>query len=209
MAQDTARQALAEAIAKHDAAVADLERLQSLTGKVQERRMEAFGRQERAQTLLEESRTSNPRGYLESLLANDEPDTGVLADAADAELRNAKRDYALARDADDELKRQIRTAENHVAWLRARRDECRAEVVKGAPEAAELVREYDEARAVVVSHLRALSELSKRGCLPFEFNFLVAVNRPMPGVPQDVAGEWSAALTALEYDADAPLPKVK
>ncbi len=202
------RQALAEAIAKRDAARERIARLESALADEHEQRVKSWRPRSAAQTELAQAEKDLPTNSWERIQPGAQRATMVAEEArrrleaAEVECEKHKRIFTDLENELAEARRSLTFADNV--------EQAVERVIETSPEAEELLAEFS---AVARSYeiLRAtILWLSGRGLASHLRNTARDLIRQSEASSASStasrAPEWSAALTALSASPDAPLP---
>lgn len=190
LARSAERDALAEAISRHGAAVARREKIEAARETVfTYAAREAVEQAERA---VEDAKARAARALFEKTIGP----TVAEAKAAHATAQEALEAAEAAR---DNLEREVAAAESEVSMSTLKLDRAVADVVKSDPAAAKLAARFREVQREHAD-LASAAQLLEGSALPIGVTAL----RSFPDL--QARGRWEAALAALRTDADAELP---
>jgi hypothetical protein len=201
------RQKLAEAIARHQAVLADHARLEEAQAKHLELRHAEWAAVERAEVALKDARAAAPYLAVAQLLGE-----GTGASVADAEstLAAARAKVEEGDRRAEALRERQRTASDELRRAKRELDEAVGTAAAASPGVAGLIGEYREAGKRFVELSGLLRALRAAGIFLVP-NWEYSQAQLMHDVMQAESGApgiaaWRTALVALETDAAAALP---
>jgi hypothetical protein len=200
--RSAARIVLAAAIERHAEATRELAANEAAQLKAEAARGEAADAVERAQLALEEAKSAAAKHLTRTIMgtAGDAPQSIKDARAA---LTDATDSLEVAGEAFDALVKERPSVAQEVSFAQfGLRDKLR-DLVRSDLAVKELVERYTELHRRAVDVRRALELLDRNSMIPDEFRGW-NVEREWPDL--QAAASWRAAISALESDADAPLP---
>jgi len=198
------RGALAAAISRHSAAVAELETNKIATGAVRRKLREARSGVEQAEQAVEAAK-ANAAAVVAGTIERAPLSLGTARlraeDAMDA--MNAAQTALAA------LEKAGPTLESRVGIMKSRLDEAIGEVIQSETPVRELLSTYNYLQRQLARHELALRTISGFGAArhggipPDARGWSCEYDGP---VETDLADAWRSALAVLREDADAPLP---
>ena len=194
------RQALADAIAKRDAAKTMVDRIIKAQGMAHEARFAAFQAAERARKALAEAQANASRNLVAKALG--EPIAGMDVTEAKRTVEVAEEAYQEARRLQDALEIKIGEARSELAFAEMRLDNAVLDALH-----------VDEALERFVAKFQALSQEYAKALATAKMllntmpkHLATATGNAMQ-VEAQPDGAWLAALEAVKRDADAALPQ--
>jgi chromosome segregation ATPase len=206
MARSGERQALAEAIAAHQALLDRLQRLQAAEPKASNQWYALDRVVDEAQQRFEEAKERAPRSRVNILLGElsaPEEDVDELLEA----VGKARRAVAIAESTLREVRSEITRTAEAIHLSEFRRRDAIAAVIRTEPALHKLAERFDRARGEAAEIGEVFNAIGPNR-LPDEPQWQAwhATNRPVVAPMPPILGPWQVALRALESDADAALP---
>jgi hypothetical protein len=194
------RQALADAIEQHNAAVARLAAIEAAERTARFEHDAATAAAAAATAAVESAKTGATQHRINRFLGVPGPaPRSVLFRREQAQAADDER--ASAASAQIALLEQRKETESSLLIVRLALDRRIQDVLKAEAAVENLIGGYHELRRKFIAHEQLVQWLDSKHAIPKDRFW----QRDRVALPDSVA-PWQAALTALETDADAPLP---
>jgi chromosome segregation ATPase len=195
------REALAEAIARRDAATKQLARVQAALDRASDAVYDSKDGVDKAIAALDEAKADEGRHLTAVALGEADAALSPVKTAA-AVVEQANEQLATARAMRTALEAEIKTAENDLMWTKNKIDDAVSAAVKTDPAVRQLVADF-EAASKTYAELRQAMNVVRRERMPDTPGSWDSV-RNWSELPAATA--WKVAIDALASDADALLP---
>jgi chromosome segregation ATPase len=194
------REQLAEAIARRDTATKQLVRIAAAHERVSNTIYDLKDSVDKAIATLDEEKAGE--GSYLAAVALGEADAALSpVKAAAAVVEEANDQLGTARRTRDALEAEMKAVESELMWAKSKLDDAVRDVVRADPAIRKLAADHAAANRHYNDLHRAMETVQY--FLPDDLKFWHGTGR-WPDLA--AAATWSAAITALASDADAPLP---
>jgi len=193
------RAKLAAVIEQHNAAVAEVARVQSAIVHAEETTFVVRDTLITAEATLEAAKAGEADRLAAIALGES---SGAPIEDVEITATKARNDLDVARATHDALQARLERAEHKLTFARMALDDAIRDVLKVETPVERLLSEFKAAHEKFVGLRRALEWLDGQGVLPKNIFW----REPQRGWSEAGEAPWKAAVAALKSDADAPLP---
>jgi chromosome segregation ATPase len=194
------RQSLAQAIARHDAAAKRLAAITAAHERASGAVYDLKDGVDKAIAALDEAKAGEG-SYLAAIALGEADATLSPVKTAAANVEQANDQLGTVRRTRDALEAEMKAVESELMWAKSKLDDAVRDVVRADPAIRKLAGDHAAADRHYNDLHRAMETV--QNFLPDDLKFWHGTGR-WPDLA--AAATWSAAITALAGDADAPLP---
>jgi len=193
------RAKLAAAIARYAAAKADVERIEAAREEIfSEVKMRALPARDEAAAALADARSRDTERLAAAYLG--ETDAAVALGKLEKALVDAQAKIDEIEKTEIGLDARLKAAEEELTWSRSLRDQAHRDAIRNSPEMAAQVERYN----ALCREVAILSQIIAVDYAPDSFRRSSLAN--YSDLPTEEASAWRAAIEAMKFDPDAPLP---